>query len=133
VALAGHQEGRLRASTPPNVRGALRPRNLGAEDGLELLLDSQCEACHLVGRAGSGKTLLAQLPLSIRLWRRRCFQRALLSRPVQPMGRDIGFPAGTVEEKLAPWMAALTTVWTPVCKDIDMWRHTAPRIIKWSL
>jgi PhoH-like ATPase len=60
-----------------------------------------------VGRAGSGKTLLAAATALHQTVETKTFQRALLSRPIQPMGRDIGFLPGTVEEKLAPWMAAL--------------------------
>jgi len=74
---------------------------------MDLLTDPSISLVTLVGRAGSGKTLLAAAAALHYVLNDSPFQRALLSRPIQPMGRDIGFLPGTVEEKLAPWMAAL--------------------------
>ena len=95
----------LRGFVSPNepVMG-IAPRNLEQRVALELLLDPDVSLITLVGKAGTGKTLLA---LVAGLWlttRRHHFQKLLVSRPVMPLGRDIGFLPGTAEEKLTPWM-----------------------------
>ncbi len=66
-------------------------------------------------------TLLAAAAALHQTVETKLFQRALLSRPVQPLGRDIGFLPGTVEEKRAPWMAALNdSLELLFARDIDM-------------
>jgi PhoH-like ATPase len=85
----------------------IKPRNLEQKMAMNLLLDPEVKLVTLVGKAGSGKTLLAAAAALHYVMGEGTFQRALLSRPVQPMGRDIGFLPGTVEEKLEPWMAAI--------------------------
>ena len=115
------KEGRLRAINPPNGAWGISPRNLEQKMALSLLLDPSVKLVTLVGRAGSGKTLLAAAAALHQTVETKVFQRALMSRPVQPMGRDIGFLPGTVEEKLAPWMAALNdSLELLFARDIDM-------------
>ena len=58
----------------------------------------------LVGKAGTGKTLLALAAGLKRTLEDGAFTRMLVSRPVMPLGRDIGFLPGDVDEKLNPWM-----------------------------
>jgi PhoH-like ATPase len=58
----------------------------------------------LVGKAGTGKTLLALAAGLEKTIEARTFQRLVVSRPVFPLGKDIGFLPGDVEEKLRPWM-----------------------------
>ena len=58
----------------------------------------------LVGKAGTGKTLLALAAGLCKTTEEQLYQRVLVSRPIFPLGRDIGFLPGTVEEKLGPWM-----------------------------
>ena len=60
----------------------------------------------IVGKAGSGKTLMAiaaGLEQTLGFAERK-YKKIVVSRPVQPMGKDIGFLPGTMEEKMAPWM-----------------------------
>ena len=100
--------GRVKAIHPPHELWGIKPRSAQQKFAMNLLMDPTIELVTLVGRAGSGKTLLAAAAaLHHVLNKESPFQRALLSRPVQPMGRDIGFLPGTVEEKLAPWMSAI--------------------------
>jgi PhoH-like ATPase len=114
-------EGRLRAANLPSGAWGIVPRNLEQRMALALLLDPGVKLVTLVGRAGSGKTLMAAAAALHQIVETRVFQRALLSRPVQPLGRDIGFLPGTVEEKLAPWMAALNdSLELLFSKDIGM-------------
>jgi PhoH-like ATPase len=57
-----------------------------------------------VGKAGTGKTLLAIAAGLHKVAEEGVFNRLLVSRPVFPMGRDLGFLPGDIEEKLSPWM-----------------------------
>lgn len=100
-------DGRLRLVHPHNELWGIEPRNVEQRMAMDLLTDPSISLVTLVGRAGSGKTLLATAAALHYVLNDSPFQRALLSRPIQPMGRDIGYLPGTVDEKLAPWMAAL--------------------------
>lgn len=112
---------RLVMVTPPLEAWGIKPRNLEQKLALSLLMDPEIKLVTLVGRAGSGKSLMAAASALHQTVERNIFQRALLSRPVQPLGRDIGFLPGTVEEKLAPWMAALNdSLELLFAKDIGM-------------
>ncbi|MCU0663138.1 MAG: PhoH family protein [Myxococcota bacterium] len=87
-----------------NPLWGIRPRNKEQRFAVELLLDDRVQLLTLVGRAGTGKTLLALAAGLQRVVEDRAFQRMLVSRPVFPLGRDIGFLPGDVEDKLRPWM-----------------------------
>ena len=71
---------------------------------LELLLDSSIQFVCLFGPAGTGKTFLALLAGLHELFVNKNYDRLIISRPVVPLGRDIGFLPGTVTEKLQSWM-----------------------------
>lgn len=71
---------------------------------LDLLLDESVQLVTLVGKAGTGKTLLAIAAGLQLVADERKYQRLLVSRPIFPLGRDLGYLPGTVEEKLNPWM-----------------------------
>jgi len=58
----------------------------------------------LFGRAGSGKTLLALAAGLEQVLEKTPYKKLVVSRPIQPMGRDIGFLPGTIEEKMIPWL-----------------------------
>ena len=70
----------------------------------ELLLNDRIKVVTLVGRAGTGKTLLALAVGLEKVLEENAYSRLLITRPVIPMGDDIGFLPGTKEEKLRPWM-----------------------------
>jgi len=71
---------------------------------MDLLLDPSIKLVTLNGVAGTGKTLLA-LACGLKLTADdEAFRRLLVSRPIFPMGRDIGFLPGDIEQKLNPWM-----------------------------
>jgi PhoH-like ATPase len=80
------------------------PRNKEQIFALDLLLDDSIQLVTLVGKAGTGKTLLAIAAGLHLVADERRFQRLLVSRPIFPLGRDIGYLPGTLEEKLIPWM-----------------------------
>jgi len=82
----------------------VRPRNKEQSFAFDLLLDESIRLVTLVGKAGTGKTLLALAAGLKRTVEDGAFTRMLVSRPVMPLGRDIGFLPGDVDEKLNPWM-----------------------------
>ena len=82
----------------------IRARNLQQRMALELLLDDGVQLVTLVGRAGTGKTLLALAAGLHCVVKEEAYERVLVSRPIVPLGRDIGFLPGSKEAKLSTWM-----------------------------
>ena len=82
----------------------VRPRNLEQYFALDMLLNPEVHLVTLVGKAGTGKTLLAIAAGLQRVVQEGDFGRMLVSRPIFPLGKDMGYLPGTVEEKLNPWM-----------------------------
>ncbi|MFC2075310.1 PhoH family protein [Bdellovibrionota bacterium] len=80
------------------------PKNVEQTFAMELLLNDDIQLVTLVGKAGTGKTLLALAAGLKRTIDDNLYQRMLVSRPIFPMGKDIGFLPGDVEQKLNPWM-----------------------------
>jgi len=85
----------------------INARNKEQAFAIDLLMDPAVKIVSLVGRAGSGKTLMAiaaGLQQTLDLRGEDHYSRLIVSRPVQPMGKDIGFLPGTFEEKMLPWL-----------------------------
>jgi PhoH-like ATPase len=82
----------------------VRPRNKEQAFALDLLLDDTVRLITLIGKAGTGKTLLALAAGLKRTTEDGAYSRLLVSRPIMPLGRDLGFLPGDVDEKLNPWM-----------------------------
>lgn len=80
------------------------PRNKEQEFALELLMDDDVKLVTLNGVAGTGKTLLALACGLKKVADDEVYRKLLVSRPIFPLGRDIGFLPGDVEQKLNPWM-----------------------------
>ena len=85
----------------------IQPRNREQRFALNLLLQDSIKLVTLVGKAGTGKTLLAIAAGLQKVADEKLYTRLLISRPVVPMGKDIGFLPGDVNEKLTPWMQPL--------------------------
>ncbi len=98
-------EKRVRALQVPKegIMG-VRPRNKEQTYALDLLMDDSVRLVTLVGKAGTGKTLLALAAGLKRTLEDGVYTRLLVSRPIMPLGRDLGYLPGAVEEKLNPWM-----------------------------
>ena len=79
-------------------------RNREQRYAFNLLLDDRIRLVTLVGIAGTGKTLLALAAGLHKVVQESVYQRLHVSRPIQPMGRELGFLPGDLEEKLRPWM-----------------------------
>ncbi|HEY4117404.1 MAG TPA: PhoH family protein [Byssovorax sp.] len=82
----------------------VRPRNKEQAFALDLLLDDAVRLVTLIGKAGTGKTLLALAAGLKRTTEDDAYSRLLVSRPIMPLGRDMGFLPGDVDDKLNPWM-----------------------------
>jgi PhoH-like ATPase len=82
----------------------IKPRNKEQHYALDLLLNDDVKLVTLVGKAGTGKTLLALAAGLQKVTEEQSFHKLLVSRPIFPMGRDIGYLPGDIEEKLNPWM-----------------------------
>src|SRR3989338_4165257 len=80
------------------------PKNLEQSFALDLLLNDNIKLVSLVGKAGTGKTLLALAAGLLKTVDEGQYQKLLVSRPIFPMGKDIGYFPGDIEEKLNPWM-----------------------------
>ncbi len=82
----------------------IQARNKEQLFALDLLLDDAVQLVTLDGVAGTGKTLLAIAAGLKKVADERKFRRLVVSRPIFPLGRDLGFLPGDVSEKLNPWM-----------------------------
>ncbi|MDH5298258.1 MAG: PhoH family protein [Desulfobulbaceae bacterium] len=82
----------------------VRPRNKEQRMAFELLLDPAVSLVTLVGQAGTGKTLLALAAALESVVNFNRYDRLLVSRPIIPMGKDLGYMPGDKDEKLAHWM-----------------------------
>jgi PhoH-like ATPase len=90
--------------TPKEGVWGIRPRNKEQSFALDLLLNDEVRLVTIVGKAGTGKTLLAIAAGLQKTMEDGIYQKLLVSRPIFPLGRDIGYLPGSVEEKLNPWM-----------------------------
>ncbi len=80
------------------------PRNIEQTFALEALLDDNIKLVTLTGAAGTGKTLMAIAAGLVKCTDEDEYQKLLVSRPIFPLGKDIGFLPGDLDEKLNPWM-----------------------------
>jgi PhoH-like ATPase len=82
----------------------IKPRNREQHFAFDALLDDRIKLVTLMGKAGTGKTLMAMAAGLKRTVLDREFRRLVVARPTVSMGRELGFLPGSLEEKLAPWM-----------------------------
>lgn len=90
----------------------IHPKNIEQQFALDALLNNEINLVSLVGKAGTGKTLLAIAAGLECAITKQNYSRVLVSRPIVPMGRDLGFLPGDINEKLGPWMQ-------PIFDNID--------------
>ncbi len=89
---------------PPEGLWGIFPKNAEQAFAVDALLNDEVKLVSLLGKAGTGKTLFAIAAGLVKTVDEGVYHRLLVSRPVFPLGKDIGFLPGTVEEKLNPWM-----------------------------
>ncbi|MDB9786892.1 PhoH family protein [Bacteriovoracaceae bacterium] len=79
-------------------------KNIEQRFALDALLDPEIKMVTLVGQAGTGKTLLAIAAALEQTIEKGEYIRTLVSRPIQPMGKDLGYLPGDIDDKIGPWM-----------------------------
>ncbi|WP_429647717.1 PhoH family protein [Aeribacillus pallidus] len=88
---------------PDHVWG-IKPRNVQQMMALELLLRDDIPLVTMIGKAGTGKTLLALAAGLMQTEDLNTYKKLLVARPIVPVGKDIGYLPGEKQEKLRPWM-----------------------------
>ncbi|QHE52054.1 PhoH family protein [Pontibacillus sp. HMF3514] len=105
IGMVRHKDGLLQKCRFQNEQAwGIRPRNAQQVMALELLLRKDIPLVTMVGKAGTGKTLLALAAGLMQIEDFGLYKKLLVARPVVPMGKDLGYLPGEKEEKLRPWM-----------------------------
>ncbi|RUO75202.1 PhoH family protein [Idiomarina seosinensis] len=86
----------------------VRPKNIYQAMALQALLDTHMDMVILTGPAGSGKTLLALSAALEMVVEQGIYEKIIVTRNTPEIAESIGFLPGTEEEKMAPWLAAIT-------------------------
>ncbi|RID87655.1 PhoH family protein [Peribacillus asahii] len=82
----------------------IKPRNVQQTMALDILLRKDVPLVTLIGKAGTGKTLLALAAGLLQTEDQGIYKKLLVARPIVPVGKDIGYLPGEKEEKLRPWI-----------------------------
>lgn len=104
--------------TTPELKWPLEPRNAHQLMALDLLFDPSVQLVTLVGSAGTGKTFLALLAGLHKVLVEHEYEKILVTRPLIPLGPDIGYLPGDIREKLHSWMQ-------PIYDNMDFISHSA--------
>lgn len=107
----------------PQIKWPLKARNAQQLMALDLLFDDAIKFVCLLGPAGTGKTFLALLAGLHKTMADDIYERILITRPVVPLGRDIGYLPGTMEEKLHSWMLPVYDNMEFIMHSVSMARH----------
>ena len=82
----------------------IKSRNVEQTMAIDLLLDDRVQMVTLIGQAGTGKTLIAIAAGLQKVVEENRYSRLVISRPISPLGKDLGYLPGTKTEKFDPWM-----------------------------
>lgn len=82
----------------------IKARNIEQAVALDLLMDTSIDVVILAGKAGTGKTLLALAAALEQMLSQNIYEKILVSRPIFPMGKDMGYLPGDIDQKMEPWM-----------------------------
>lgn len=94
--------------TPQHQVWGITARNREQNFALNALMDPEIDLVTLLGTAGTGKTLLALAAGLSQTMDVQRYREIIMTRATVSVGEDIGFLPGTEEEKMTPWMGALT-------------------------
>jgi PhoH-like ATPase len=108
----GDRINRIRDTSSDSIVN-ITPKNMEQIFSLDALLDKDIKLVTLQGRAGTGKTLLTVAAAIHQMKTHNDYQRIVVTRPVIPVGKGIGFLPGDIDEKMQPWMR-------PIYDAIDM-------------
>ena len=103
---------------PGDAMSSFKAKNKEQRFAVEALLDERVELVTLTGLAGSGKTYVALMAGLDGLHEGR-YDRIVISRSIQPVGRDLGYLPGDVDEKMAPWLAPIMDNFRAMMGDRD--------------
>lgn len=110
--------GKFKPVEQPHFKWPIEARNAQQLMAIDLLLDPAVELVTLLGPAGTGKTFLALACAMHQLLSEEAYEKVLVTRPVIPLGPDIGYLPGDIQEKLHSWMQ-------PIYDNMDFIIHTA--------
>jgi PhoH-like ATPase len=113
-----------------NAIWGIKPRNVEQKCAVDLLLRDDIKLVTLIGQAGTGKTLLALACALRKVFDENQYSRILVSRPVIPLGKDIGYLPGTKEEKLFNWMQPIYDNLEFLC---DSSGHETSETMRWVM
>jgi PhoH-like ATPase len=85
----------------------IRSRNKEQAFAIDLIMDPNLDLITLIGRAGTGKSLMALASALELVVSKREYDKLIIYRPIQTVGKDIGYLPGSISEKLAPWFQAI--------------------------
>lgn len=108
----------FKAIEAPPLHWGIEPRNVQQLIALDLLFDESIQLVTLLGPAGTGKTFLTLVAALHKLLVDQAYEKILVSRPVVPLGADIGYLPGSLSEKLHSWMQ-------PIYDNMELIVHTA--------
>ena len=115
---------------PDHIWG-IKPLNIEQRCALDLLLRDDINLVTLMGPAGTGKTLLALACGMRKVFDEGLYSKILISRPIVPLGKDIGYLPGTKEEKLTSWMQPIYDNLEFLCGSSNLKEST--ETLKWVL
>lgn len=105
IGMVDHSGKKVKKLTFPHEHvWGIRPRNVQQTMAFELLMREDLSLVTLIGKAGTGKTLLALAAGLMQTEDLGKYKKLLVARPIVPVGKDIGFLPGEKQEKLRPWM-----------------------------
>ena len=87
-----------------NFQGTIRPKNIEQRMAMALLMSEDVKLVSLIGKAGTGKTIIALASAITQL--HNPYEQIVLSKPIVDMGNSLGFLPGDKDEKMAPWIAS---------------------------
>ena len=111
----------------------IKPLNVEQQCALDLLLDDNIKLVTMIGKAGTGKTLLALAVGMRKIFDENIYSRMLISRPIMPLGKDIGYLPGTKEEKLYHWMQPIFDNLKFLCEETSGGEDVGQETKKWIL
>ena len=85
----------------------IRPRNVEQAAAIDILNEPSIQLVTLIGKAGCGKTIAALACGLEQVLSVKRYNKLIVTRPIEPMGRDLGYLPGDIDEKMAPWMGAI--------------------------